>query len=396
MLTDFVRAMDFSSILSIDQIAASAFETFKATGEQTLEGIIQYGPLANGSRTWEMAENALHRKRHGLTKENCPYGTLEGLVNDKILKMTTQEIVVSMRATSLVTGQKNFQSLIQYGPLANGYRTWEMVAESIEKKTNGLTKKECPYSNMTAFIRARLPKISLEEIMDSAISTFNAKGSRAIRGILRGIITHGALADGVRTWKMIRQNVAHKQWGLTNDNCPYDNFDDLLKGQLLTIKLEDIIQSLKATVKETGKVEFKGKILCGPLADGSRTWHMADKAIKDKTNGLTNDNCPYNSLHYVVQEEILKITTDQIVQSAKETMEEEGELHIRGGKKIMHGPLANNHRTWDMVRGSVERKTNGLTWDNCPYKTLPALLEDKQIRFRANKYRFYSPEPTAA
>jgi len=171
-----------------------------------------------------------------------------------------------------------------------------------------LTKKE-------TISRKSMP-ISVALILQSIQETHAETG--AYPAVHSGLILHGKLANGKRTWVTVdiamrdiwndKKNHALRN-GLTRENCPYSSLAALkdAHGYNDHYSVSDIIDSLQATHAATGEypsVRF-GLISYGKLANGKRTWVSVDLAMADiwddKNNGmsfsgLTRENCPYSSL----------------------------------------------------------------------------------------------------
>lgn len=240
------KAMTYSVALIAESIKAA----YAVTGEypSLASGIIEHGPLANGVRTWVSVDSAMKsiwrekdpvKSSNGLMQENCPYSSLGSLrdalgLNDHY---TLADIIMSIKATHAVTGRyPNVKSgIIEYGPLANGVRTWTSVddamraiwAKSPRKSSAGLTQENCPYGTLAALKDALglSDDYTLKDIIESIKATHAVTGEYPI--LKSGVIEHGPLVNGVRTWGSVN-NAMKSIWGkfslksangLTRDNC---------------------------------------------------------------------------------------------------------------------------------------------------------------------------------
>lgn len=157
---------------------ALILECIQKTHEETGEypnmnsGLILYGPLANGKRTWHSVDLSMRviwreknppSSRNGLTRENCPYSSLDHLKDQHAMNdgYNVQNIIDSLTKTHEKTGEYPNQNsgLILYGLLANGKRRWMSVHTSMRSiwreqnplsSSNGLTCKNCPYSSLAS------------------------------------------------------------------------------------------------------------------------------------------------------------------------------------------------------------------------------------------------------
>ena len=339
------QKMQYSVALIVESLKA----THDMTGGYPSSGrLIEHGPLADGIRTWRSVDGAmkiiwLEKEQrlscNGLTRENCAYKSLADLkdklgLNDNY---TLADIIDSLHATYEAT--KEYPSplweLIEHGPLANGKRTWGSVNVAMAiiwrdknppPDCNGLTRKNCPDKNLTA-LKDRLGMNSdytVANIIDSLKATHDVTGEYP--SAIGGLIEHGPLADGKRTWRSVdaamkiiwlEKNPSAHCNGLTRKNCPYKSLADLKDqfGLNDNYTLVDIIDSLKATYVATGVYPAAGFgiIEYGPLANGKRTWISVDQSMStiwdeknlfQSMNGLTRKNCDCKSLAEVKQKYI--------------------------------------------------------------------------------------------
>lgn len=239
---------------SVAMIVESLKATHAATGEWASEdtGIIAHGPLANGLRTWISVHLSMFAiwsdKRgfasmNGLTKENCPFNGLATLKGHYELNnhYCVDDIVASLRSTYSATGKwaTANSGLIMHGPLAKSERTWASIDATMrqiwsDKKNkstiNGLTRTNCPFNNLSALkdYYGMSSDYTVADIVSSLRATYAATGKWVTER--RGIIEHGPLANGVRTWVSVnaamtqiwsdKKNISTMN-GLTRENCPY-------------------------------------------------------------------------------------------------------------------------------------------------------------------------------
>lgn len=324
-------------------------------------------------------------------------------------------IIESLEASFAATGlwPSIETGLITYGPLANERRTWSSVNNSMweiwRSKTpssscNGLNRDNCPYPSLSELKKKmgfKLSDYSIEDIKSSMQATYEASGEYP--GLTSGIIMHGPLANGQRTWSSVDISMRHiwrdsKTYfscnGLTQQNCPYESLEDLKTklGWVGNYTLADIIDSVRASLKHTGNLPGRnsGIIEYGRLSNGTRTWVSVDGAMRaiwrenDRLpycNGLTRENCNYTSLYDLKEKEglISSYTVQDIINSLKLTYKITGHLPTRNSGIIEHGPLSDGERTWGSVDSAIRiiwreknplPSCNGLTRTNCPYRTL--------------------------
>ncbi|MCC7305746.1 MAG: hypothetical protein IT558_05750 [Alphaproteobacteria bacterium] len=221
-------------------------------------------------------------------------------------------------------------------------------------------------------------KLTLRLIKKSAIETF-VKEDWPKRGQL---IKYGPLADGRRTWNMIRGAVERKAQGLTVGNCPYKHFEEIL-AKLKEFTPEEVIASAQATFQRTKKwpnvyKPFKD----GPLKYKIKNWKDVNGAMRHKRYGLTEENCPWDTVHEMLVAKGLKkeifsdtpISVSKIVWSAflaweksKTPENPEGKWPVATDGLIKYGPLADGLTTWEAVERAIVGKYRGLTDENCPY-----------------------------
>lgn len=246
----------------------------------------------------------------------------------KSMNYSVDLIVESIEATHEATGDYPSvrSGLIMHGPLANGSRNWKSVNDALSSiwrvtkdgnSFNGLTQANCPYVSL-ADLRTQLgliEVITVEQIQESLQAAREA-GVNPTKYL--GVIEHGPLADGTRSWGDIntamkniwkKENPVKSSRGLTLENCPYTSLADIKAKLNLdgSYTVEQIWKSMEATYAEKGEypISTSGVVEYGPLANGSRTWHSVNSAMRviwreDTTvqscNGLTRENCPYASL----------------------------------------------------------------------------------------------------
>ena len=124
--------------ISLEQIVDSALKTKAAEGSPPgyMDGVILYGALANGVRTWESVSGIVYKSRHYLTDPGMPYKTLreaflrEGVIVDIDASMI-DDIAASARETKAQTGKEPPAKggMILYGPLANLWK-WSQIEEA--------------------------------------------------------------------------------------------------------------------------------------------------------------------------------------------------------------------------------------------------------------------------
>ncbi len=298
--------------------------------------------------------------------------------------ITLDQIIDSARKT-LAAGNRGLNGVIMHGELADGETTWGMIATYVKEKKNGLTAKNCPHKTLWDIVVKRVQNVTLADIAESVLQTILQ--SKKTPTSKSEKILYGRLAGRGLSWRQVNRFIREKTNGLTASNCPYANLEDLIEGEGLDLNLNSVIESIKATYKAQGIHELKGVIMEGPLANGKRTWGSVRIAIRDKTNGLTDANCPFANISEIIDRKILVLKIQDIIQAARLTLKEEGRLNLRG-EKIMYGRLGDEgFWTWDMVRAAVEQKTHGMTAENCPAKTLPQLLEAYGVKHRQANFR---------
>jgi hypothetical protein len=251
---------------TLDMIIHSIIDTHAATGTWVSDrsGLIEYGPLANGKRTWLSVQQSMaaiwkqnnpSASCNGLTKHNCPYSSLTFLklaygLNDHF---TVADIIDSLQKTHTRTREWAHASsgIIEYGSLANGRRTWTSVDASIKSVwsegrpidfSNGLTRENCPYPSLSALKHQKGLRhhYTVQDIKESIMETFSQ--TEECPTYKSGIIKYGPLANGHRTWLSIHTGIAalwrdHNPYtrfhGLTRDNCPYVSLMEICEHVIL-------------------------------------------------------------------------------------------------------------------------------------------------------------------
>ena len=327
---------------SVAMITESLQATQELTGRwaNTDIGLIEHGPLGNGTRTWASVNHAIRSiwrennpllSSSGLTRENCPNANLADLKKQKRLNndYTAQDIIESLKATHKATGEwaSKDTGLIEHGPLGNETRTWVSINRAMRSvwrennpllSSSGLTRENCPYVSLADLKDKNVinDDYTTQTIIESLKATYKATGEWPNNKT--GLIEHGPLANGKRTWVSVdaakrsiwtENNPVLSCSGLTRENCPYANLADLKKQKRLNndYTAQDIIESLKATHKATGEWANKdtGLIEHGPLGNETRTWKSVNDAMRaiwrennpcPSSSGLTPENCPYPSL----------------------------------------------------------------------------------------------------
>ena len=162
-LTDLFIAKGFinsKAEISVNAIACCAYDHFINTGKWPIvdEGLVLYGPLADGKTTWKAIDLAIKTKLRGLTIDNCPYNsTLALLIGEGLREVTIladlSVNIIAMSSYDTWTRTRRCpevkDGLILYGPAADGVTTWSMAGSAIKKKLRGLTSENCPYVSLS-------------------------------------------------------------------------------------------------------------------------------------------------------------------------------------------------------------------------------------------------------
>jgi hypothetical protein len=169
---------------SVALIAESLRAAHAATGQwaHAGSGLIQQGPLANGSRTWHSIDAAMNgiwrdksSSRNGLTRENCRFKTLDNLKDDYGFNddYTIDDIAESLRATHAATGQWAHEGsgLVEHGSLANGSRTWHSINAAMNgiwkdknpiSSSHGLTRENCRFSTLAVLKTSLIQQVQTQ------------------------------------------------------------------------------------------------------------------------------------------------------------------------------------------------------------------------------------------
>lgn len=320
------------------QIITSAIETLEQTGHRpnVHSGVVLYGPLANGERTWGSVHTALVRMSEGLCdiQEDTLSDFLDACKIPAMARgitkapLTLPLIESSVRATLRATGRRpvSTDGEVKYGPLA-GKETWNGIDIAIYHEMRGL--KGCGYKTLPQFMDAR--GIAVDQPQ---------------RGTPR--------------------NVA--------------------------LGIDDIEQSIRATFEQTARRPTKndGEVQFGPLA-GVEKWNNIDAAFKRQNRGLKG--CGYDSLkafmkHLEIPENIQEhrhnkpsqkppITLDDIITSIKDTFLATDKRPIADGTMIKHGPLK-DQLTWSSLNNTISDGRRGLK--NCGYTNLKEIIQSLNLQ----------------
>lgn len=251
------KTAPYSVALIIESLKATHRETGQWANVNT--GLIEYGPLSNGTRTWESVAYSIIfiwknkgavLSCNGLTRKNCPYINLSDLKDQNGFNndYKVQDIIDSLIATHKETGQwvSREGGVIEYGPLANGSRTWMIVNGHMTSlwgrndngglSASGLTRENCIYKSLSDLKEQNkfVDHYKVQDIIDSLIATYQKTGQWPKRET--GLIEYGPLANSSRTWGSVEASIK-SIWrdkktliscnGLTRENCPYSTFASL-------------------------------------------------------------------------------------------------------------------------------------------------------------------------
>ncbi|MBN8520450.1 MAG: hypothetical protein J0L77_00945 [Alphaproteobacteria bacterium] len=240
-----------------------------------------------------------------------------------------------------------------------------------------------PFNSLHAFLYGdyRLEKkLSLDDILDSARATLQAIGRRpkqADKTIEYGILT------GRTTWRAV--NMAFYEAGNGLEGCGYTSLADFLdRNQIYNpsrLTIEEILDSARATLQETGRRPIiTDKTIEYGILTGRTTWTAVDKAFYRGGNGL--EGCGYTSLaDFLDRNQIYnpsRLTIEEILDSARATLQETGRRPIITDKTIEYGALK-GRTTWHAVDKAFYRGGNGL--EGCGYASLSDFLDAHYVPF---------------
>ncbi len=142
-----------------------------------------------------------------------------------------------------------------------------------------------------------------------------------------------------------------------------------------------------------------------PLVKFNMTWVALNLSMHKKSNGLTEENCSYDSIPDLCKDKgiglILNVDMiEEVCRAYADDPKNNGRSPPSGGSKtkeiIPYEPLARFNMTWASLNMSMVQKSNGLTDENCPYKSIPDLCKDKGIGKKNQKITLQPISKTAA
>lgn len=406
-------------------ILYSARQTLMETGMRPTphDGLIQYGPLADGKTTWKIVDLALGADLPSLTratKSNASMRdetSLEKFLNarkiiDPVIEVieqprperiieksqvSEQDIIDSARVTVFRTGRRptSADGLIKYGPL-HGIYTWFAADRCLANKSRGIVSSydtlaqlldgEKIYSTeaqKAVHIRPE-EKIFLNDIEKSARVMLLATGKRPSGK--DGLIQFGPLRQKT-LWSTINSMFKSSSRLLESNDCktlanfldskniPLNNAEKKQSSKrppvLETFSITDIEESVTATLHATGRrpAVTRDLIAHGPLK-GLSTWGAIDEAIKNEYRGLIKTG--YTNLNHLMDEKKIPVylnskpkrpksilDIDDLEKSLRATVEATGRRPSKNDGQIEYGPLKDKEN-WKLIDKAFRNGNRGL------------------------------------
>jgi hypothetical protein len=253
-LAQLLQRNGYNEQLTIDLIVRTidAFRDNNNGQNPTAEsGLIEHGPLANGTRTWMIINNNIRAGAYGLsddpewqqfnhlvqksaTMPSLPLFLQFKGYNEQLTVDLVMKTVNAFRANNNGRNPSNKSGVIEDGPLANGARTWLAIDQALKTGIRGLSKdpewqklkehaekQKQPCSlflllQVKGYAQPLTKNITIKKIMLS-IDAFRAKNNGASPSQYSGIIEEAPLANGSRTWMVMNTALRVGGSGLSDD-----------------------------------------------------------------------------------------------------------------------------------------------------------------------------------